>query len=375
MTIPPTTPSYLDYIPDTNRLEESPKRILRLNIHFINSLDSSRNFREEEGRKFIRGLLASANKDVRENNALWLPHSKAPPKIPPRYEYKVVGRPGYPEDDGIYFHYDDALCFYRHKGQGRNLGDRLVIQRYGIQLDTVLNIFIMPFFPEDVAKPGFKPGGVGVALGSSIKMAGMFESKQPPWTFRGILNHEIGHIFGLAHAWQNDGCEDTPKHPNPCWNRSRKPPCDTAASNNFMGDNALQNAWSPCQIGRVRQKMADTNARVRAFLEPRWCEFKPEKKLEIRDTITWNGAKDLESDIFIAKDAHLIINNRISMAPGALIRIEAGGKLTLLENALLHNACGESWRGIEIRKEGRRKGAFVQSKGARIEDLPTSKQL
>ena len=78
----------------------------------------------------------------------------------------------------------------------------------------------MPHHPDSIASKTYAGGGVGVALGTNVKMAGMFESKQPFWNYRQILSHEVGHVFGLQHSWLSDGCEDTPKHPN-CWNRSK----------------------------------------------------------------------------------------------------------------------------------------------------------
>jgi Metallo-peptidase family M12B Reprolysin-like len=29
------------------------------------------------------------------------------------------------------------------------------------------------------------------------------------WDISGILNHEVGHMLGLGHSYQTDGCGDT----------------------------------------------------------------------------------------------------------------------------------------------------------------------
>ena len=79
-------------------------------------------------------------------------------------------------------------------------------------------------------------------MDNAIKMAGMYELSQEGWAYRGVLNHEVGHALSLRHAWGNDGCEDTPRHKNDCWNRSTKAPCDTAATNNVMDYNACSSS-------------------------------------------------------------------------------------------------------------------------------------
>jgi hypothetical protein len=92
--------------------------------------------------------------------------------------------------------------------------------------------------------------------------------------FSGLLNHEIGHLLGLDHTWdQNDYCDDTPrgfKYLNPnnscdtsnanCWSLDvNKPsctgpkPCDdwSKVTNNYMDYGSLPPSLTTCQIART----------------------------------------------------------------------------------------------------------------------------
>ncbi len=375
-------PCYVNehYIPDTNHLDHSPVKYIRVNIHWVNAADSSKNLNGQEAIEFTKGWLHTANKDLETNNKLWFPYKNNIPVIPTRYRYVLTPDPEQPEGEGIYFHYDDELCYYIHKGKDRNLFDRRVIQKYRVGEDSILNIFVMPHHPDSVASSTYLAGSVGVALGNHIKIAGIVENGGPYWQYRGVLNHEVGHVFGLVHAWVgNDGCEDTPPHKGECWTRTKEPPCDTMATNNVMDYNALQNAWTPCQIGRVHRSMSSAGTRPRKLLIPRWCALDDSKTITIKDSIVWQSAKDLEGHLIIENGGVLTTDCRLSLPPGGKLIIKPGGLLNLGSNARLHNDCGQQWDGIIIQELGAKKGKITRMEGARIENavhaLPDNKNL
>ena len=361
---------FLSYAPDTNYLDHTPMQYVRVNVHIMNSTSREHNFDGAYGVQFAKKLIKAANHDIETNDRLWLPYGNNLPNLPPRYRLKITPRPDDPKDDGIYFHYDDDLYYYVIKGKNRNRGDRAVINKYGVQLDTVLNIFVMPHHPDSVASPTYKPTYAGIAMGNAVKVTGAYETGGNEWTVRMVLNHEVGHIYTLSHTWAyNDGCEDTPKHMR-CWNRTKSPPCDTAASNNVMDYNALQSAWSPCQIGKMHYIMSKEKHRSRRYMEPFWCTLDTALDITIRDSIHWKGRKDLGGNLTIAPDATLKISCRTSLPKDARITVQPGGKL-ILDGCRLHNACGDEWWGIELQSQGER-AAQVESIGqVQLENMQT----
>lgn len=349
----------LNYIPDTAYLDHTPMRYIKLNVHLMNSADSSQFWDEAKGRKYVKSMIWEAEKRIRNNKKMNLPPGNNTPIIPPRYRYKLTPRPDVSGDDGIYYHYDDEHYFYINKGRNRNNHKRDVIRHCGVQLDTVLNAFLLPIHPDSLKSKTYKGKDAGIALGNAIKVGGDFlGGRMDPWISQKYFNHEVGHIFGLNHTWRfNDGCEDTPVHPN-CWNNKQGGECDSLYSNNFMDYNAYQNSWSPCQIGKMHYTMSNPKSRKRIFVEPTWCTFQEDKHIYIRDSIHWKSMKDLEGHVTIEPEGILKMSCRVSFPKGAKIIVKPGAKL-ILDNCTLHNDCGENWEGIEIQKIKNLKGEVV----------------
>lgn len=359
------------YLPDTNHLDHTPMRYLRVNLHWMNTPDTAYQLTGDQAIHFSKGLIRAANYDLAKNRKMWLPNRNDTPVYPTNFQYVLTPDPNIPNDEGIYFHFDADNTYYVHKGKTRNLYRREVFEKYGVQMDSVLNIFIMPHHPDSVASKTYGAHKVGVALGNAIKIAGIYhdtKDRDDYWDFRGVFNHEVGHIFGLSHAWVTDGCDDTPVHSQDCYAKGQSPECDTLASNNVMDYAALQNAWTPCQVGRVQQRMAQENHRARKFLVPGWCEWKDSMEVVIRDTVVWNASRDLEGDLTIAKGGQLTIRCRLSMPPGGVITVHPGGVL-ILDEARIHNACGLQWEGIEVQKFATDVGRVVYLGQPRFENM------
>ncbi len=361
-----------NYIPDSTHLDHYFVKEMRVNIHFMNSADSSQNLNGQTAIDFAKGLVRAANYDLAKNEALFLPHRNTIPVYPLGYRYVLTGRPDDPADEGIYFHYDDELYFYTHKGRQRNLSDRQQIKTYGIQVDTVHNFFLMPHHPDSVASATYSAFGVGVALGNHAKMAGQWinAGREDYWNYRQDFNHEAGHNLSLAHAWLRDGCDDTVEHNLDCWNRDKGPGCDTLTSNNVMDYNAIRNAWSPCQIGRIQYQLAREGSPMRKTLVPNWCQRDPAKDITITDTVVWECHKDLEGNLLIADGGHLTTRCRLSLPANGRITVAAGGTL-VLAGTRLHNACGQNWQGIFTEKKGAQTGTVVWQE-ATLENVDTT---
>ncbi len=356
------------YLPDTAHPQYLPMRFLRVNFHILNSRDSSHNFRPAEARSFFRRLLEVANARLDTNVRNWR-SPEGTEILPRRYRYVLTPQPG---DDGFYFHFDDSLYYFISQGKNQNNYTRTVIDKYAVGKDSIINIFVMVHPDDSIKSPTYRANSQGIALGTSLKMAGLFEKKEPPENFSGLLNHEVGHILNLSHAWTEDGCPDTDNHPNKCWDWTPEPPCRDQATNNMMDYNAYQIALTPCQIGRVHAVFANERSPVRRCLVPVWCSRNPAKDLVIRDSVAWTGARDLEGNITVASGGTLLLTCRVSIPAGGRITVQPGGKL-LLDGARLHNACGREWQGIFIEQKNGLSGTVVSLKQPVLENCPAEK--
>jgi hypothetical protein len=350
---------YLNYAPDTNHLEFTPVKYVRVNFHFMNSTDSSQNYTGQKAIDFANTILQGANYMFNNNKKSYLPRNNDIPVLPVRIQYILTPRENEPDDDGIYFHYDDECYFMVKKGKNSTLTHKTAFERYGVMKDTVLNVFLLPHHPDSVKSPTYGAFLMGIAMGDFVKVAWNFNTTEEldAIQMRGTFNHEVAHIYSLVHAWAyNDGCDDTPLHP-----------LDTL-SNNIMDYRSQQLSLTPCQIGKMHWRMSTPRATGRKFLEPLWCFRDPNKTIFIKDSIEWMTQKDLEGDLVITEGAQLRIGCRISIPKDGRITVEPGAKL-ILENAQLHNDCGDKWQGIEIQKSKKGVGEVISIGKVKIEDV------
>lgn len=378
-----------NYMPDLDHVDHTPLKVIRVNFHIMNGGRGTANFNEREGTAYIKEVMSAANNKLGRNKPMRLPLGNDTPLVPMRYRYELTGRPGDPNDDGIYFHDDNECYGVINRGKNKNIYDKTVFERYGIMKDTVMNVFVMPYPEDSLASKTFKKSSNGIAFGNWLKVCGWhykvtkdtiwkkgkYTVPYGKWYAAKLLHHEIGHNLGLRHTWNsNDGCDDTPKNPN-CWGKSKKPPCDTQWGNNFMDYNTHSSAWSPCQIATVHYNMSpNVKPRLRNMLVPTWCEYKKDAVIKIEDKVEWNGTKDLEGDLVIKKGGTLTIRCKVSLPKGAQIEIHPNGKL-ILEGATLYNDCGEKWKGIQLLTVNGKTGTVEYRGGSEIKDVENEVKL
>jgi hypothetical protein len=352
-------------ISDTIYAKYQPLRRLRVNVHYVDRTDSCCNLKPGEGETFAANMLYAANNTLEDLHELSLPLGNDLPALPKHFKYQLEK-----DDSGkpkVFYHYNDDLYYYIHKGPYQNNYNRTVINKYRTGGDSTMNIFILPHHPDSLLKRDYIPRITGIALGRDMKVAGIIENGKP-WEATGPVNHETGHILSLRHTWgYNDGCEDTPTHPN-CWNYTKTPPCDTMVSNNMMDYNAYQTALSPCQIGRIQQKFAEAGSNQRKLLIRDWCELDKSSEIKIAGTSEWNAPLDLDRSIRIMPGGTLTIRCRINMPPGGRITVEPGGTL-VLDQAWLRNDCGKTWDGIFLGELGKETGNMKTISPYRIDHL------
>lgn len=294
-------------------------------------------------------LIDNAHQRFKNAPQMNLPEGNNTPVYSPMIKYVVVASDTLPEAKGYYAHIDDDLAYYINKGKDKNNYKKDVIKKYAIDDDSILNVFVMEVHPDSVASKTYKQHNAGIALGTSVKISGFYEEDPKWWEYASTFNHEVGHIFGLKHAWNKyDGCEDTPVHPN-CFQRSSKPPCDGPISNNLMDYNNERRAITPCQLGIYHRTIHNIETKQRRLIVERWCTYQPDNPIIITEDTHWIGDKDLSRDIIIEDGTTMTISCRISMAESAKIIVKKGGHL-ILDGVRLHNDCGQKWGGIEVQQ-------------------------
>ncbi len=360
---------YTGYLPDTNQLELLPERIVRLNFHILNTTDTLYDFYGEKATRYIGELLYNTNVKFRDNPKAWLTPDTLPvPNLPARIRVDLAEDPktGAP---AIYEHYDDELYWYLHDGPERNRGGRAVIDKYAVRTDTELNIFLMGPPRDSLDSPTFKgSSSSGIFVGNAIKVVDVLSKDIPPWQIRQVFAHELGHAFGLGHAWEKrDGCPDTPPHGNRAWSMRKRGP--GLSSNNLMDYSPDQEALTPCQIGKMHARFSTPGYRARMWIREDWCIYNAEDPIVIAEDLTLHGARDFDSDLIVQAGVTLTINDRLHLPEGAEIRVAPNARLVLGAKALLHNDCGGNWAGITIgRAPDGRVGKVELLPGARLQN-------
>lgn len=216
-------------------------------FHIIRDDNGQKNFTEAEGQPYIQNLIASCNSIMQGNVPIYPFYNSGFPfydNVPPpvvdinmSVEIKPkLNDPLDPEVDGIYFYNNtNAWC----ASSPTDIDD--FIEEIIEDNPGVTNVFLTEdCCLWDGAVKHCAGSGIALPHLKSVMLYSAYKNNLSPYSLGLVLNHEIYHIFQLAHTFEEDGCDDTPM--------TSKNWCGPNHSNNVMDYNCAHVALSPLQI-------------------------------------------------------------------------------------------------------------------------------
>ena len=262
------------YVHDRNHSNDYAQRAcadpkikyIRVAYHFIQRNTGTGNFTATDdglgntnynGYQRADDIIKFANEKLASNHDAWLKTSgetypTPPPTIPIRYVLT-----------GVYFHQNSS--YY-------NASYNILTSIHndlGVDVANTINIYDRTF-PEYVGGSAIL-GFTGVNVSTYPEYVYDVQDEDGDLSNLGrkkagwIVNHEIGHVLKLLHAWKPDDCDDTVDNPN-CYahHDTLPPPCNNWAfiSNNVM-DYSVYNRLVPSltcdQIEIMERELVNTN--------------------------------------------------------------------------------------------------------------------
>lgn len=360
----------INYAPSLEYPEHTPMRYVQLRFLIMqNHANDPNTIQPYEAVEYVRNWIGIVNYKLTLNERMSLPPGNETPVIPINYRFVVHKDPNVPGDTGIDFAQDSTMAYFNYKNGKTGSYDRRAYDKYAKYKNEVLTVVMQEHHPDSIKSKTYSATSTGTGFPDWIKIVG---AKQFLDTIihpdgrleltghrANIFKHETGHSFGLMHTWNgNDGCDDTPNHPN-CWDQNSANCPDGIYSNNMMDYNNSQHALTPCQLGIINYNFSRLGSAQRKYLQPNWCNYKKDSTINIYSpNVVWNSAKDLEGDIVIHNGGSLTIHCRVSLPAGAKIIIKPKGTL-ILDGAQLTNLCNQQWEGIELWGNNKEQGKLI----------------
>ena len=260
-----------NYVYDPN----GPVKTIRVNFHYLLKDDGTGNFTETcdnytnlpyNGYLFAEDLITWCNNSWNENALLRHMPILPVPALPKKIQLQLCG---------VYFHRNTS-----HYEQNWCASDNPPAIYYE-NAEEVVNIYMTKNPPTGGCAGGTKVGNTfynAVIIGTAYDNYKLSIDINSTWRrfhyARILVNHEVGHVFGIHHVIQdccktvprrcdNNGISDTPTHDDLIkMGFTHNEICDynhPRGSNNLMDYNAGMVALSPGQISKFHEYVDGSN--------------------------------------------------------------------------------------------------------------------
>jgi hypothetical protein len=317
-----------------------PIQIIKVNIHWVTN-KNNQNFTPDgsngtiNGNQIAQDLIFWANYNL--SNVSTNPLYSDPGKNfvgDARIRYEIYSNPNNPADlNGGIWYWD------------KNFKDK-EINSYPYK-DKVLNIVMHDNAVDDAYN------GEAILDKSRIYLYRVqekfYNNATNIYFFPKVMNHELGHMCGLGHSFENVPCAGIDI--DPILECNATPPsiaCSngTSGSTNMMGYNAEQKSLSPCQWQKFYSFLAKNSVK--------WVKPPCAETIETSDIIidghtetVWDEIKYINANIIIKTGSQLTLECKLFLGLEKRIIVERGAKL-YVNSGTISSLCDGFWDGIHV---------------------------
>ncbi len=333
--------------------EHTPIKKVRICFHIFQKSDGSGNFQNTtEDKNYLLNLVDSLN--IKFSNFSQPYPGTSPHVQESKIEFEV---------SDFYFYQSDGMWNFQRNDPNtpewddRELADSIYdnVIIANPNLDNTTKYHTEHLLLGEGIEPFYRGGFAYVGIARYVYLRGYYRDRGNISTLRSHLSHEIGHVLGLQHNF-NDTTTDGLG--NDCTPNCSDIGCPImGTSNNLMDylNRNNKNALSECQLGRIHYYLMGKVGTISNCLIEDYCYYNDDYNININsgENIFWEGSKYLRSNITVKNNGRLTIYCETSMPIGSKITVENGGEL-VIEDGWFYNACDNSglWGTIEVQNGG-----------------------